>query len=195
MTRPFVLLDDARPGGQAWLYAEPAEIIETSDPAEVRACLERLRGRHAAGFLSYEAGHALEPRLAPLAPGAGPERAALALVRSVRASRGGRSARLPARSRRRLGRAGAAARHRDELSPGAGAGARAYRGGRHLSGQSHLPGRGPHRRPSARALRRAARAQPRRPWRDRLHRHALDPQPFARTFLHPRRRPRHRPGR
>jgi hypothetical protein len=35
--RPFVLLDDARPGGQAWLYAEPAEIIETRDPAEVRA--------------------------------------------------------------------------------------------------------------------------------------------------------------
>jgi para-aminobenzoate synthetase/4-amino-4-deoxychorismate lyase len=29
----------------------------------VRPALERLRGRHAAGFLAYEAGHALEPRL------------------------------------------------------------------------------------------------------------------------------------
>ena len=65
--RPFVLLDDARPGGRALLYAEPTEIIETRDPAEIRACLDRLRGRHAAGFLAYEAGHALEPRLAPLA--------------------------------------------------------------------------------------------------------------------------------
>ena len=38
--------------------------------------LDRLRGRHAAGFLAYEAGHALEPKLAPLAAEADPERAA-----------------------------------------------------------------------------------------------------------------------
>ena len=72
---PFVLLDDARPGGgRARLYRGPAGIIETREPGEVRACLGRLRGcrRHAAGFLSYEAGHALEPKLAPLCrrPGA-----------------------------------------------------------------------------------------------------------------------------
>ena len=71
--RPFVLLDDARPGGRAVLYSEPAETIETRDPAEVRACLRRLEGRHAAGFLGYEAGYALEPRLVPLAPPLPPE--------------------------------------------------------------------------------------------------------------------------
>jgi para-aminobenzoate synthetase/4-amino-4-deoxychorismate lyase len=65
---PFVLLDDARPGGRAVLYSEPAETIETRDLGGIRDCLSRLRGRQAAGFLSYEAGYALEPRLAPLAP-------------------------------------------------------------------------------------------------------------------------------
>jgi para-aminobenzoate synthetase/4-amino-4-deoxychorismate lyase len=64
---PFVLLDDAREGGAAWLYSDLGEIVTTREPAEIRACLERLRGRHAAGFLSYEAGLALEDRLAPLA--------------------------------------------------------------------------------------------------------------------------------
>ena len=70
MTRaggPFVLLDDARPGGASTLCVGLREVVETRDPAEVRHCLERLRGRRAAGFLAYEAGHALEPKLAPLA--------------------------------------------------------------------------------------------------------------------------------
>ena len=66
-TAPFVLLDDARPGGGALLFSRPSEIVETRDPDEVRACLDRLRGRRAAGFLAYEAGYALERRLAPLA--------------------------------------------------------------------------------------------------------------------------------
>lgn len=70
---PFVLLDDARPGGRALLYSEPAELIETRDSSEIRACLARLRDRHAAGFLTYEAGYALEPRLAPIAPALPPE--------------------------------------------------------------------------------------------------------------------------
>ncbi|HEX9947994.1 MAG TPA: chorismate-binding protein, partial [Allosphingosinicella sp.] len=34
---------------------------------EVGPALERLRGRHAAGFIGYDAGHGLEPKLAPLA--------------------------------------------------------------------------------------------------------------------------------
>jgi len=65
---PFVLLDDARPGGEARLYRAPAEVVATRDPGEVGACLARLRacGSHAAGFLAYEAGHALERKLAPL---------------------------------------------------------------------------------------------------------------------------------
>lgn len=67
---PFVLLDDAGgPGARpALLYRGPAEIVEARAPEDVRPGLDRLRqaasaGMHAAGFLSYEAGHALEPRL------------------------------------------------------------------------------------------------------------------------------------
>jgi para-aminobenzoate synthetase/4-amino-4-deoxychorismate lyase len=63
---PFVLLDDQRPGGRALLFAAPGEIVETRDLDAVRGALRRLAGRHAAGFLSYEAGHALEPKLKPL---------------------------------------------------------------------------------------------------------------------------------
>ncbi len=69
---PFVLLDDARAhgAGPARVYRAPLEIVTTRDAAEVRNCLDRLRaasaaGLHAAGFLSYEAGHALEPVLGP----------------------------------------------------------------------------------------------------------------------------------
>jgi para-aminobenzoate synthetase/4-amino-4-deoxychorismate lyase len=64
---PFVLLDDARDGSVAWLYRDPGEIVETRDPDAVRACLGRLRDRHAAGFIGYEAGHAFEEKLRPLA--------------------------------------------------------------------------------------------------------------------------------
>jgi para-aminobenzoate synthetase/4-amino-4-deoxychorismate lyase len=66
---PFVLLDDARPGGFARLLRRPSAVVETRDPAGIAACLERLRGesRHAAGFLAYEAGYGLERKLAPLA--------------------------------------------------------------------------------------------------------------------------------
>src|SRR5688500_12693424 len=66
--RPFVLLDDARAGGTARLFTDPIEIIETREPEEARLRLDRLRGagRHAAGFISYEAGHMLERRLEPL---------------------------------------------------------------------------------------------------------------------------------
>jgi para-aminobenzoate synthetase/4-amino-4-deoxychorismate lyase len=61
---PFVLLefeDGAR------LYRGRAEIVEARRAEEVAPALERLRGRHAAGFIAYEAGHCLEPKLAPLA--------------------------------------------------------------------------------------------------------------------------------
>lgn len=66
---PLVLLDDAREGAApARLYMRPVEIVATRKPGEVRAALDVLRtatrgGLHSAGFLSYEAGHALEPRL------------------------------------------------------------------------------------------------------------------------------------
>lgn len=72
---PFVLLDDARPGGIARLYRAPSRIVlaeAAPDLAGVLAAIGDAGGRHAAGFLSYEAGAAFEPRLAPLsreAPG------------------------------------------------------------------------------------------------------------------------------
>jgi para-aminobenzoate synthetase/4-amino-4-deoxychorismate lyase len=71
---PFLLFDDARgPGaGPARLYERPVATVTTREPGEVAACLGRLRqaradGLHAAGFLAYEAGLALEAKLAPLA--------------------------------------------------------------------------------------------------------------------------------
>ncbi|HWW64573.1 MAG TPA: aminodeoxychorismate synthase component I [Sphingomonadaceae bacterium] len=71
---PFVLIDDASDGGSARLYRAPREIVVAHEPAEVAPALARLRaaqakGRHAAGWIGYEAGHALEPRLARLARG------------------------------------------------------------------------------------------------------------------------------
>jgi para-aminobenzoate synthetase/4-amino-4-deoxychorismate lyase len=66
LSAPFVLLDDARPGGRATLFTGARATVETRDHDEVLACLERLRGEDAAGFIAYEAGLALEDRLAPL---------------------------------------------------------------------------------------------------------------------------------
>jgi para-aminobenzoate synthetase/4-amino-4-deoxychorismate lyase len=61
---PFVLTEFE---GGARLYRNPVEIVAARRPKDVRPALGRLRGRHAAGFLAYEAGHALEPKLEPLA--------------------------------------------------------------------------------------------------------------------------------
>jgi len=73
---PFVLLDDARPTGAqpARLYRDPVEIVVAHRLEQVRPALARLEalsasGLHLAGHLAYEAGLALEPRLAPLARG------------------------------------------------------------------------------------------------------------------------------
>ncbi len=63
---PFVLLDDARIAGAApaRLYRDPVEVVATRRPDEIEAALEALRtatrgGLHAAGYLGYEAGHAI----------------------------------------------------------------------------------------------------------------------------------------
>jgi para-aminobenzoate synthetase / 4-amino-4-deoxychorismate lyase len=65
---PFVLLDDARGEGAApaRLYTRPVDIIETDDPAIVPQLLSRLGSKDlpVVGFLSYDAGQVLEPRLA-----------------------------------------------------------------------------------------------------------------------------------
>lgn len=65
---PFVLLDDARPGGAPpRLYQQPVAVLEARETQEVEGVLAQLRegtraGLHAAGFLSYEAGAAFEPK-------------------------------------------------------------------------------------------------------------------------------------
>jgi para-aminobenzoate synthetase/4-amino-4-deoxychorismate lyase len=63
LSRPFVLLDDARATGAApaRLYRGPVETIVTDDPVRLPACLAALRyaarhGLHAAGWLAYDAG-------------------------------------------------------------------------------------------------------------------------------------------
>jgi para-aminobenzoate synthetase/4-amino-4-deoxychorismate lyase len=61
---PFILLDDARPGGApARLYRDPIDVVVAYAPEEVRPAIERVRasGLHAAGYLAYEAGRAFEP--------------------------------------------------------------------------------------------------------------------------------------
>ena len=72
---PFVLLDDARASGaaDALLYQNPREVFVAHRAEDVAGVLaqadaERIAsGGHLAGYLAYEAGLALEPKLAPLA--------------------------------------------------------------------------------------------------------------------------------
>lgn len=71
MPAPFILLDDARSKGAApaRLYRDPVEIVVARRPEEVATALERIGtgGGEWAGYIAYEAGLALEPRLAALA--------------------------------------------------------------------------------------------------------------------------------
>ncbi len=74
---PFVLLDDARVQGasEARLYERPRAVFVAHRPQDVPAVLEAAdkaraeSGGTLAGYLAYEAGLALEPRLMPLADG------------------------------------------------------------------------------------------------------------------------------
>jgi para-aminobenzoate synthetase/4-amino-4-deoxychorismate lyase len=65
----WILFDDAREGGAPpRLFREPVQIIVANDLDEVVPALDRIRsalrsGKHAAGYLAYEAGHALDPKL------------------------------------------------------------------------------------------------------------------------------------
>jgi para-aminobenzoate synthetase/4-amino-4-deoxychorismate lyase len=66
----WILFDDAREGGApARLYREPVERIVAWELSEIGPALERVRaglkaGKHAAGYLAYEAGHAFDSKLA-----------------------------------------------------------------------------------------------------------------------------------
>ncbi|QAY79823.1 aminodeoxychorismate synthase component I [Sphingosinicella sp. BN140058] len=52
--------------GETRLYRNPRSIVEASDPDGVDAAIARLEGVEAAGFIAYEAGHALERKLGDL---------------------------------------------------------------------------------------------------------------------------------
>ncbi len=73
--QPFVLLDDARSEGaaDAQLLTNPRALFVAHQPNLVEAVLEEARASQAhnggtlAGYIAYEAGLALEPRLMPLA--------------------------------------------------------------------------------------------------------------------------------
>jgi para-aminobenzoate synthetase/4-amino-4-deoxychorismate lyase len=65
----WLLFDDAREGGASpRLYRQPEDVIIAWRLDEVIPALERVRaglraGKHAAGYLAYEAGHAFDPKL------------------------------------------------------------------------------------------------------------------------------------
>jgi para-aminobenzoate synthetase/4-amino-4-deoxychorismate lyase len=69
---PFILLDDARHDGtaSARLYHAPRQIVVARRPEEVMPALARIGegGGDWAGYIAYEAGLALEPRLGARAP-------------------------------------------------------------------------------------------------------------------------------
>lgn len=73
---PFVLIDDnlsGFPGGRCRLFMDPVEIIACNDPDEAPGALDAIasagaRGLYAAGFMAYELGYALEPKLAARMP-------------------------------------------------------------------------------------------------------------------------------
>lgn len=71
MRAPFILLDDARAHGasDARLYTDPREIVVARRAEEVATVLDRIGTGEGewAGCIAYEAGLALEPRLAPRA--------------------------------------------------------------------------------------------------------------------------------
>ncbi|MET0589431.1 MAG: aminodeoxychorismate synthase component I, partial [Novosphingobium sp.] len=74
MAEPFILLDDARPqrASDARLYRGPVEQVVARRADEVIPALERIEalsraGHEMAGYIAYEAGLALEPKLAGLA--------------------------------------------------------------------------------------------------------------------------------
>ena len=65
----WILFDDARNGGASpRLYRRPVERIEALTIGDVEPALDRLReglreGKHAAGYLAFEAGYAFDPKL------------------------------------------------------------------------------------------------------------------------------------
>lgn len=71
----WILFDDGRPGGgPPRLYSKPRDVVVARCLDEVVPALQKVRdavdaGAHAAGYLSYEAGHAFDAKLAASARG------------------------------------------------------------------------------------------------------------------------------
>jgi para-aminobenzoate synthetase / 4-amino-4-deoxychorismate lyase len=78
LARPFVLLEDRLdPLRPARLFSEPVDIVRCDRPDGVDGAFRRIEaglrdGLHAAGFLAYELGYVLEPKLAPPEPPVAP---------------------------------------------------------------------------------------------------------------------------
>lgn len=74
MNDATILLDHPLINGSAYLFSAPKYIITCTDPAQLETSLRQIEKKcqaenlYAAGFLSYEAGLAFEPILAPLIP-------------------------------------------------------------------------------------------------------------------------------
>lgn len=76
MDAPLILIE-AGPDGVPAVFARPHDVVVVHDPADLAPALARLDAARAAGawlagVIAYEAGHALEPRLARLLRGSGP---------------------------------------------------------------------------------------------------------------------------
>ncbi|MBL4613366.1 MAG: aminodeoxychorismate synthase component I [Magnetovibrio sp.] len=70
---PFVLIDDARSPGGAQLFSTPHKILSCTDAKDVPHVLRQIEealsdGHHVAGYMAYELGYLLEPKLATLLP-------------------------------------------------------------------------------------------------------------------------------
>ena len=74
LSEAFVLLDNSSAdGGASLFFREPLDIITAAEPADVPGALGRIEealaaGHYVAGFLAYELGYVLEPKLAHLLP-------------------------------------------------------------------------------------------------------------------------------
>ncbi len=72
-TAPYVLIDDATVQNGALLFVSPREVLTCTHPQDAAAVLAKIDqalsdGHHVAGYLAYELGYVLEPKLAPLLP-------------------------------------------------------------------------------------------------------------------------------
>ncbi|WP_084004947.1 aminodeoxychorismate synthase component I [Magnetovibrio blakemorei] len=73
LTAPYVLIDDMTTPDGVLLFTNPRDMLICTQPQDVAAVLAKIDqaledGHHVAGYLAYELGYVLEPKLAPLLP-------------------------------------------------------------------------------------------------------------------------------